>query len=102
MFERFGFIPATPASPVTRNLSDSLEVIVAHCRTIAAAHMALAEKVEGLMTEFVENRRFRTGLRTFARYHRRAAWQNLEMANRAEAARKNGYDELEMADVVSA
>jgi hypothetical protein len=106
MYERFGFVPATRTiaeeDKISESLKESLKWIAVHCRTIAVAHMALADKVESLMEQFLDKRRFRTGLRTFARYHRRVAWQNLEMASRAEAAVKNGYDELDMADVVSA
>jgi hypothetical protein len=102
MYERFGFVPATRTIAEEDKISESLKWIAVHCRTIAVAHMALADKVESLMEQFLDKRRFRTGLRTFARYHRRVAWQNLEMASRAEAAVKNGYDELDMADVVSA
>ena len=64
--------------------------------------MALAAKAEELMDRFLDNRRFRTGLRTFARHHRRAAWQHLEMARRADAARRDGGEEFDVADVVSA
>jgi len=102
MYERFGFVPATRTIAEEDKISESLKWIAVHFRTIAAAHMALADKVESLMEKFLDNRRFRTGLRTYARHHRRVAWQNLEMANRADAARKNGYDELDMADMVSA
>ena len=64
--------------------------------------MALAEKAEELMDDFLDNRCFRTGLRTIARHHWRAAWQHLEMARRAEAARRTGCEDFDLADVVSA
>lgn len=49
----------------------------------------------------VDDRRFRLGLRTFARHRRRAAWQHLEMAHRAEAARQSGLSEFDLTDFVS-
>jgi len=64
--------------------------------------MALAEKAEGLMDNFLGNRRFRTGLRTLARHHRRASWQHLEKARRAEATLRMGCDGFDLTDLASA
>jgi len=65
MYERFGFVPATRTIAEEDKISESLKWIAVHCRTIAVAHMALADKVESLMEQFLDKRRFRTGLRTF-------------------------------------
>jgi hypothetical protein len=102
MIAPFGFIPfASTVSPNAQFL-EAMGWMATHCRKVAEAHMALAEKAEELMDQFLDNRRFRAGLRTFARHHRRAAWQQLEMARRAEAARRGNCEDFDLADVVSA
>jgi hypothetical protein len=75
--------------------------IADHCHQVAKSHMALADKAEVLMERFLDNRRFRSGLRTFARHNRRAAWQHLEMARRAEAAVQTGCNDFDLAEAVS-
>lgn len=64
----------------------AMEWIASQCREVAKSHMELAVKAEGMQNLFLENRRLRTELRSFARHHRRSAWEHLEMARRAEAA----------------
>jgi hypothetical protein len=102
MIARLGFVPVGPASRPDENAAGAIAWIAAHCRKVAEAHMALAEKAEGLMDQFTDNRRFRSGLRAFARHQRRLAWQHLEMALRAEAAWRTGCHDFDLADVVSA
>jgi hypothetical protein len=102
MIARFEFVPVRPDSQSSGAACEAMTWIAAHCRKLAEEHMALADKTEELMDNFLDNRRFRTGLRTFARHHRRAAWQHLEMARRADAARRTGCEDFDLADVVSA
>ncbi len=102
MIARFGIVPTIHSTPDGGNPAEAMAWIAAHCRTVAQAHMDLAVKAEELMVQFLDNRRFRAGLRTFARHHRRAAWQHLEMARRSDAAREDGCDDFDLADVVSA
>jgi hypothetical protein len=102
MFARFGFVPVESGFPPSGSAAEAMSWIASHCRKVAQEHMTLAEKAERLMENFLGTRRFRTGLRTFARHHRRAAWQQLEMARRAEAALRIGCDDFDLADVVPA
>jgi hypothetical protein len=98
----FGFIPVDPHAVSNDGADETLAWIAFHCRQVSQAHMALAVKAEELMNRMEDNRKFRTGLRTFARHHRQVAWQHLEMARRAEAARHGSHEEFDLADVVSA
>jgi hypothetical protein len=102
MLTLFGFAPERPVTKSNSGANEALAWIATHSRKVAQGHMDLAEKAEALMEQFLDNCRFRTGLRTFARHHRRAAWQHLEMARRADAARWGGPDEFDLVDVVSA
>lgn len=101
MIVPIGSMPATWGEMNNETVKDAMIWMAEHCRQVAREHMALAEKAESLMEQFLENRRFRSGLRSFARHHRRAAWQHLEMANRAESARRCGYADFDLTDVVS-
>jgi hypothetical protein len=87
-----------PSALVAEGVDEAMVWIAARCRQVAEAHMALAEKAEGLMGQCLNSRRFRSGLRTFARHNRRAAWQYLEMAHRAEAAQRSGCEDFDMSD----
>ena len=78
---------------------EAMNWIASRCRKVAEEHTALAQKAEELMSSCDGNRRFGAGLRSFARYHRRAARADLEMALRAEAAIRVGFDEFDLADV---
>jgi hypothetical protein len=80
MIARLGFVPLGTAADIDRPLEDAMNKLAYQCRSVAEAHMALAETAEGLTEQFLDNRRLRASLRTLARYHRRSAWQNLEMA----------------------
>jgi hypothetical protein len=98
--KEFVFTPAS-AEANHRAHNAALAWIASHCRKVARSHMALADKAETLLEQYIDDRRFRSGLRTFARHHRRAAWQHLEMAQRAEVARQAGLSEFDLTDVVS-
>ena len=102
MIARLVPVPVGPAACADGSTAEAMTWIAGQCRRVAEGHMALAEKAEGLMDQFLGNRRFRSGLRTFARHHRRAAWQHLEMARRAEAAQRCHCEDFDLADVVSA
>ena len=101
MIGSFGFVPARSDFVLGGTIGETMAWIAIHCRKVAEEHMAIAEKAEELMNSFLDNRHVRTGLRTFARLHRRAAWQYLEMARRAEAARRTGCQDFDLADVAS-
>jgi len=101
MISRFAFVSVDPSAPHEERVAAAMKWIAAHCRKVAKAHMAIADKADGLLRKFIDNRRFRTGLRTFARHHRRAAWQHLEMACRAEAARRADCEEFDLVDILS-
>jgi hypothetical protein len=98
----FGFVPPDPTAHADGGAREALAWISAHCWKLAQSHMALAEKAEGLMEQFLDNRRFRSGLRTSARHHRRAAWKHLEMVHRAESARRGGHLDFDLAQEMPA
>ena len=100
MIATFGFPSSRHSDPLDDNVRKAMSWIAAHCQEVANAHMDMAHKAEMLMDCFLDNRRFRTGLRTFARHNRRAAWQHLEMARRAEAAMQTGCNDFDLTDAV--
>jgi hypothetical protein len=101
MLARLELLALRPSAAPAEGIGQAMDWIATHCRQVAEAHMALAEKAEDLMEQFLIARRFRAGLRSFARHHRRAAWQHLEMARRAEAALHGGCEDFDLTDTVS-
>jgi hypothetical protein len=101
MIARCAFVPACPDLQPDQEMAAAMTWIAGRCRKVAEEHMALAEKAERLMDNFLGTRRFRTGLRTFARRHRQAAWQHLAMACRVETNLRVGCDDFDLTDVAS-
>lgn len=101
-FELFHMTPPQKDLANIPELDEALRWIADQSRKIATAHMDLANKAENAMNLVYINHRFRTGLRTFARYHCKAASTHLEMAKRAHAALHSAYEEFDLTDVTSA
>jgi hypothetical protein len=75
--------------------------MAARCRQIAAAHMSLAVKAEELTERLHSKSSSRRDLRSFARHHRRMAWQQLEIAWKIETDRNGDCPELDRTFKVS-
>jgi hypothetical protein len=99
MMTRLGFVTVASDALPSGDAAETMNWIASQCRKVAEEHTALAERAESLMNSFDGHRHFDTELRSFARYHRRAARADLEMAHRAEAAIRSGFDEFDLADV---
>jgi hypothetical protein len=99
---------ALPENDVSNSLSPdaddyraAISWLASHNRQVANGHMALAEKAEHMMTHYLNDRRSRLNLRTFARHNRRAAWQHLEMAIRAEAMLRHSHTVFDLGDAIA-
>ncbi|MDB5309140.1 MAG: hypothetical protein JWO38_3342 [Gemmataceae bacterium] len=73
-----------PSPGESAALYEFLEWLAQQARVVAHTEAEAAERAEALTERFLFDRRSRVSLRGLARQNRRAAWQHLELALKAE------------------